>query len=501
MPSASIPRSATGIPGFDDVLSGGFIPGRLYLVDGNPGAGKTTLAMQYLLEGVRLGERCMYITLSETPDELRAGAASHGWTLDNIEIVELSAHADLDGDDELTMFHPSEVELSETTRRVLEHVQRTDPQRLVFDSLSEVRLLAQTSLRYRRQVLALKQFFSGRQCTVLMLDDRTAEGADVQLQSIAHGVVSLEHRAPPYGRALRQMRVVKFRGSDFRSGFHHIGLGRTGVEVYPRLSASEHSGVLERAQIASGVTALDSLLGGGVDTGTSTLLVGPAGVGKSTVALQYAAAATARGDHARIFTFDESRVTMLARAAAMSIRVREGPGPGELAISQVDPAEISPGQFVHMVREAVERNGAKVVVIDSLNGYLNAMIDSQYLTAQLHELLAYLGNKGVSTFVVATQNGLIGAEAGSPGNASYLADSVIYLRYFEHAGHVRKAISVLKKRSGHHETTIRELTMDSRGIHLSEPLAGLRGTLTGVPVEIPLEHLANDATPGQASIA
>lgn len=500
MSSASIPRSATGIPGFDDVLAGGFIPGRLYLVDGNPGAGKTTLAMQYLLEGVRLGERCMYITLSETPDELRAGAASHGWTLDNIEIVELSAHADLHGDDELTMFHPSEVELSETTRRVLEHVEQSNPQRLVFDSLSEVRLLAQTSLRYRRQVLALKQFFAGRQCTVLMLDDRTAEGADLQLQSIAHGVVSLEHRAPPYGRTLRQMRVVKFRGSDFRSGFHHIGLGRTGVEVYPRLAASEHSSVFERTQIASGVTALDSLLGGGVDTGTSTLLIGPAGVGKSTVALQYAAAATARGDHARIFTFDESRVTMLARAAGMSIGVSEGPRPGELAISQVDPAEISPGQFVHMVREAVERDGASVVVIDSLNGYLNAMIDSQYLTAQLHELLAYLGNKGVSTFVVATQNGLIGADAGSPGDASYLADCIIYLRYFEHAGHVRKAISVLKKRSGHHETTIREMTMDSRGIHLSEPLAGLRGTLTGVPVEITLEHLAN-ATPGKASVA
>lgn len=488
-------RSATGIAGLDDVLSGGLLPGRLYLVDGNPGAGKTTLATQYLLEGVRRGDRCMYITLSETPDELQAGAASHGWTLDGIEVVQLSPHhAD---DDELTMFHPSEVELSETTRRVLEHVERTDPQRLVFDSLSEMRLLAQTSLRYRRQVLALKQYFTGRQCTVLMLDDTTSHGADLQLHSIAHGVLSLEHRAPAYGRTLRRMRVVKFRGSDFRSGFHHIGLGRGGIEVYPRLTASEHETTFVKSQIASGVTALDSLLGGGIDVGTSTLLVGPAGVGKSTVSLQYAAAAAARGDHARIFTFDESKATMLSRAAGLGIRFREGSGAGQIGISQVNPAEISPGQFVHMVREAVEGHAAKVLVIDSLNGYLNAMVDSPYLTAQLHEILAYLGNRGVSTFIVAAPNGMLNVDAGSPGDASYLADSVVYLRYFEHAGHVRKAISVLKKRSGWHETTIRELSVDSEGIHLSEPLEHFRGTLSGIPVELSA-GTRTDAAAGEA---
>ncbi|MEY4562888.1 MAG: Circadian clock protein kinase KaiC [Pseudomonadota bacterium] len=490
MPVSSEVRFATGIPGLDDILHGGLLPRRLYLVDGNPGAGKTTLAMQYLLEGVKRGERCMYITLSETPDELRAGAASHGWTLDGIEVVELSEHgADFSGEDELTMFLPSEVELSETTRRVLEHVQRVDPERLVFDSLSEMRLLAQSSLRYRRQILAQKQFFAGRRCTVMMLDDSTGDGADLQLQSIAHGVISLEHRAPSYGRALRQLRVVKFRGSDFRSGFHHIALTHGGIEVYPRLAASEHRSAYDHTQIASGVSALDRMLGGGVDVGTSTLLIGPAGSGKSTVALQYAAAAAKRGEHALVFTFDESKATMVARSVGLGIDLREGVGPGRVGIRQVDPAEISPGEFAYMVREAVETDEAKVIVIDSLNGYMNEMVDGEYLTAQLHELLAYLGNKGVSTFPIAAQTGIIATQMGSPGDASYLADSVIYLRYFEHAGRVRKAISVLKKRSGSHEHAIRELQMNAEGLHLSEPLVQFRGTLSGIPVEVSaLDH-------------
>jgi circadian clock protein KaiC len=480
------PRSTTGVAGLDDILHGGLVANRLYLLDGNPGSGKTTLAMQYLLEGIRLGERCMVVTLSETAEELADGAASHGWSLEGIEIVELTGQepdVDGDGDGELTMFHPSDVELGQTTRQVLQAIQRSNPQRLVFDSLSEMRLLAQSSLRYRRQILALKQFFVGRRCTVLMLDDRTAEGPDLQLQSIAHGVLSLEHVAPSYGRALRQMRVVKFRGSDFRSGYHHIDLGHDGVEVFPRLTASEHGVPYAQSRIESGVVALDNLLGGGIDAGTSTLLVGPAGAGKSTIALQYAHATARRGEHAEIFTFDESRTTLLARARGIGLPIDEGNGPGQVSVRQLDPAEISPGQFAHMVRAAVERDGAKVIVIDSLNGYMNAIVDGHYLTAQLHELLTYLNNHGVSTFLVAAQSGMFAAQMGSPGDASYLADTIVYLRYFEHAGQVKKAISVLKKRSGAHEDTIRELCFDRRGVHLSDPLKHFRGVLTGVPVD------------------
>ena len=484
-------RAATGVQGLDHILHGGLIADRLYLVDGNPGAGKTTLALQFLLEGLRQGEPTMYVTLSETAEELRDGAASHGWSLDGIRIIELHGVDTVGAGDELTIFHPSEVELNQTTRQVLEAVERYAPKRMVFDSLSELRLLAQSSLRYRRQILALKQFFAGRACTTLFLDDRTADGSDLQLQSIAHGVISLEHQAPVYGRALRHLRVVKFRGSDFRTGYHHLRLMRGGLEVYPRLTASDHGEDFEVVHLASGVDELDSLFGGGIDTGTSTLIVGPAGSGKSTIALQYAIAATRRGDNAVVFTFDESRQSMLQRLRGMGMASEQGRK--EVTIHQVDPAEISPGEFSHMVRQAVEADRARVVVIDSLNGYVNAMVDGHYLTAQLHELLAYAGNHGVSTFVIAAQSGMLAGQMGAPGDASYLADTVIYTRFFEHAGEVRKAVSVLKRRSGPHEHTIRELQFDGRGIKLSAPLRHFRGILTGVPVETgTAEPLATD---------
>jgi circadian clock protein KaiC len=484
-------RAATGVTGLDDVLHGGLIADRLYLVDGNPGAGKTTLALQFLLEGRRRGEPTMYVTLSETAEELRDGAASHGWSLDGIQIVELHGEEVLAGaENELTMFHPSELELSQTTRQVLAAVERHSPKRMVFDSLSELRLLAQNSLRYRRQILALKQFFAGRACTTLFLDDRTADGSDLQLQSIAHGVISLEHRAPVYGRALRHLRVVKFRGSDFRTGFHHLRLLRGGLEVYPRLAASDHGEAFDVVHLASGVDSLDRLLGGGIDIGTSTLIVGPAGSGKSTIALQYAIAATQRGDRAVVFTFDESRPSMAARLRGMGMH-----GDGDaLRICQVDPAEISPGEFAHMVRHAVETDRVRVVVIDSLNGYVNAMVDGHYLTAQLHELLSYAGNHGVTTFVIAAQTGMLAGQMGAPGDASYLADTVIYTRFFEHAGRLCKAISVLKKRSGPHEHTIRELLFDGKSVQLSEPLRQFRGILSGTPVETsPPEQLSATA--------
>lgn len=473
----------TGVPGLDEVLHGGLLPNRLYLIEGSPGAGKTTLALQYLLEGVRLGERCLYITLSETREELRDGAASHGLSLDGLEVAELMVdEGDIDGQDELTMYHPSEVELTRTTRKVLDEIERVRPQRMVFDSLSELRLLAQSSLRYRRQILALKQYFVGRDCTVLLLDDHAGDGPDMQLQSIAHGVVSLDHHAPPYGRALRQLRVVKFRGSDYRTGFHDFIIRRGGLEVYPRLNASEHGHVFDRKRVASGVSALDAVFGGGVDRGTSTLLVGPPGSGKSTIALQYVIAANERGDHAAVFAFDESKAIMVARCAGLGMQLKQGHGPGEVMIRQIDPAEVSPGQFAHMVRQSVEQDHARIVVIDSLTGYLNAMPEDQVLTAQLHELLSFLNNHGVATFLVTAQTGVMGPAMRSPVDASYLADAVVLLRMFEHEGKVKKAISALKKRSGAHEESIRQLWFDGQGIHLSEPLTHLRGVLSGVPV-------------------
>jgi circadian clock protein KaiC len=482
---SSTVRSKTGIPGLDDIMNGGFIPHRLYLLEGNPGAGKTTLSLQFLREGIGMGEKCLYITLSETAEELTAGAESHGWSLDGIEIVELIAdEKDLDSDSQMTMYHPSEVELNETTKRLLDAVERINPSRVVFDSLSEMRLLAQNSLRYRRQILALKQFFIGRRCTVLLLDDCTSDGADLQLHSIAHGVVSLEQHSPVYGAARRRLRVLKFRGTDYRGGFHDFAIRRGGLEVFPRLVASEHSEPFERERIKSGVTALDALLGGGPDRGTSTLFLGPAGSGKSTLAVQYAVAAAARGEHAVIFAFDESKATLEARTEALGIQLHEGLKAGQVQVLQVDPAEMSPGEFAFLVRQSVERDRARVVVIDSLNGYMNSMPEEQFLTAQLHELLMYLGRRGVTTLMVVAQHGMVGSNMQSPVDTSYLADSVILHRYFEYAGKVKKAISVVKKRSGAHEESIRELRFDGTGIHLSEPLTQFRGILTGVPIEL-----------------
>jgi circadian clock protein KaiC len=479
-------RAKTGIAGLDEILRGGLITQRLYLVDGNPGAGKTTLALQFLLEGIRAGEKCLYVTLSETRRELEAGAQSHGWSLEGIEIIELIAdEKELESDEQLTMLPPSEVELNETTRGIIDAVKRSAPRRMVLDSLSELRLLAQSSLRYRRQILALKQFFVGRQCTVVMLDDRTAEAPDMQLHSIAHGVIALDSTSPAYGQTRREVEVLKFRGSDFVSGYHDFTIREGGLIVFPRLVSSQHAASFIAESIPSGVDRLDTLLGGGVERGSSTLLIGPPGSGKSTIALQYAAAATQRGDHAAAFLLDETKAALLARSAGIGMKLKEGPGAGEILLQQIDPAAISPGEFAHMVRNRVEA-GARIVVIDSLNGYLNTIPQNNFLTAQLHELLSYLNAQGVATFLVVAQSGMMGATMTSPVDASYLADSVVMLRYFEHLGEVKKAISVVKKRTGAHERAIRGLDFDARGIHLSEPLMALRGVLTGVPVEVPL---------------
>jgi circadian clock protein KaiC len=483
-------RCKTGIEGLDDVLGGGFIPSRLYLIEGNPGSGKTTLALQFLLEGRRNGEHGLYLTLSETKEELIAGAASHGWSLDGIEIVELATKdSAFASDNHLTMFNPSEVELSETTMAVLAAVERSNATRVAFDSLSEMRLLAQSSLRYRRQILALKQFFIGRDCTVLLLDDCTSDGSDLQLQSIAHGVVSLSQLSPDYGAERRRLRIAKFRGTTFRGGYHDFIIARGGLRVFPRLVSAEHRQHFDLSPVKSGVDGLDALLGGGPDRGTSTLFIGPAGTGKSTLAMQYAVAAARRGEHAAIFAFDERINTLIARSKSVGLDFTEGTTPGTVSVRQVDPTELSPGEFTHLVRETVEQHRTSVVVIDSLNGYLNAMPHERYLTAQLHELLAYLSERGVCTLMVVAQHGVIGTNMMTPVDTSYLADSVVLFRFFEHAGKVKRAISVVKKRSGFHENTIREFRTGPKGISLSTSLMGFQGVLSGSP------HPINDPTP------
>jgi circadian clock protein KaiC len=474
----------SGIAALDDILGGGWTPDRVYLVEGDPGSGKTTLALQFLLEGVRLGETGLYVTLSETREELDGVARSHGWSLAGLEISELiPSEENLHEDAQTRMFHPSEVELIETTKAVLAEVERTRPTRVVFDSLSEMRLLAQNPLRYRRQILGLKQFFSGRRCTVLLLDDRTSEAADLQLHSLAHGVVTLEHLAPEYGSERRRLRVVKMRGRAFRGGYHDFVIRRGGLSIFPRLVAAEHRVAFPRKKITSDLAALDALVGGGLDRGASALLMGPAGSGKSSIALQYAAAAARRGEHSAVFVFDESLSTLLVRATGLGMDLAPLVETGRVSIQQVDPAELSPGEFACAVRAAVERDGARLVIIDSLNGYLNAMPDERFLTIQLHELLTYLGQRGVVTLLVVAQHGLVG-HMQTPVDTSYLADTVVLLRYFEAGGELRRAISVVKNRSGAHEVMLREFRLTGKGLAIGPPLTDFQGILTGTPKRV-----------------
>jgi circadian clock protein KaiC len=453
-------------------------------VEGDPGTGKTTMALQFLLEGARRGEPVLYVTLSETKEELTAVAGSHGWSLDGVTLHELiPPEESLKTESQYTIFHPSEVELGETTKMVIDEVERIQPRRVVFDSLSEMRLLARDPLRYRRQILALKQFFAGRRSTVLLLDDRTSADADLQVQSIAHGVVMLEQLELDYGSERRRLRVSKLRGSRFRGGFHDFNIRTGGIEVYPRLVAAERRREFTSEPVTSGVAELDALLGGGLDRGTASLVMGPAGCGKSSLATHFAAAAAKRGEVAASFIFDEGVNIYLNRAAGLGNDLRAEVEAGHLLVQQVDPAELSPGEFAHNVCMAVERDGARVVIIDSLNGYLQAMPDERFLTAQMHELLTYLNQQGVVTILVMAQHGFMGASMTSPVDVSYLADTVVLLRYFEAAGAIRRAISVVKKRTGRHEDTIREMRLSaSRGVEVGEPLTAFHGVLTGVPV-------------------
>ncbi|HVU51222.1 MAG TPA: ATPase domain-containing protein [Polyangia bacterium] len=481
MTSVDNSPAMTGVVGLDSILRGGLPRGRLFLIEGDPGVGKTTLALQFLMEGVRLGERVIYVTLSETTEEIHAVAASHEWSLDGIHIYELTPPDALTSDEQNTLFHPSEVELAETMRGVIDLCTRIKPHRVVLDSLSEIRLLAQSPLRYRREVLALKQYFAGRGCTVLLLDDRTGPTGDAHLQSLAHGVLSLDQLAPLYGAHRRRLRVAKLRGVSYRGGYHDFEIQRGGLRVFPRLVASEHARPFERGIVPSGIAGLDAMLDGGLDRGTSTLLLGPAGTGKSSIATLWASSMVARGERVAMYAFDEGLATLFARAHSLGYNLRRHVDAGQMVARQIDPAEMPPGKFADDVREAVEAQGVGCVIIDSLNGYLNAMPDESFLVLQLHELLTFLAQQGVLTIVVVSQHGLVGSSMQSPTDVSYLADTVLLLRHFEFQGELKKAISVLKKRTGRHENTIRELLLDAAGVNVGDPLQQFQGVLTGVP--------------------
>jgi circadian clock protein KaiC len=478
----NVPIARTGVPGLDDVLLGGLTEGNIFLLEGAPGTGKTTIALRFLLTGAEAGERGLYVTMSETEKELRSGAASHGWHLGaDIVVFEVVPPESLSDDDHRqSLLHSSDLELGETTNTILSAVERVQPKRIVLDSLSEIRLLAQSSLRYRRQVLALKHYFSRYGATVLLLDDLSSEAGDKTVHSIAHGVIKLEELAPDYGAERRRLRILKYRGRAFRGGFHDFAIGTGGVSVFPRLVAAEHRSRTSRATISSGVAELDLLLGGGLEQGSSTLVLGPAGTGKSTFVLQFISAALERGEKAALFVFDEELGLLFDRTRRLGIDLEAMRDAGNLHVEQVDAAELSPGEFAHTVRAVVDKAQAKTVVIDSLNGYRASMPEENALVLHIHELLQYLNRQGASTFLTVAQHGLVG-DMRAPIEVTYLADTVILLRYFEALGRVRRAVSIIKKRTGGHEESIREFRIGQGGLTVGAALTGFQGVLAGVP--------------------
>ena len=473
---------STGTPGLDEILAGGLTPGRLFLLEGSPGAGKTTLATQFLLEGAEAGETVLYITLSETEEELRAGAASHGWNFgSNFKVFELvPPDSLLDEDQQQSLLYSSDLELGETTKRIFEAFENTKPSRVVLDSLSEIRLLAQGSLRYRRQILAIKHYFAHRGATVLMLDDLTADALDKTVHSVAHAVIRLEELSPDYGAERRRLRVLKYRGRRYRGGYHDFVIETGGVRVFPRLVSAEHRTNFTRETVRIENERLNDLLGGGLERGASNLILGPAGTGKSLITLTFIKSAVERGENAAMFVFDEELGLLFERAKGLGINLQQMIDAERLVIEQIDAAELTPGEFSERVRHCVEKYGARTVVIDSLNGFQAAMPEEKALVLHMHELLQYLNRQGASTFLTVAQHGLVG-DMKTPVDVTYLADTVILLRYFEATGRVRRAISVVKKRTGNHEDTIREFIIGANGITLGEPLIGFQGVLRGVP--------------------
>lgn len=481
MQQLDIPRVSTGVAGLDDILNGGLPAKRLYLVKGNPGVGKTTLSIQFLLEGLRCGEKVLYITLSETEEEIRQVAASHGWSLEGLELFELSAaEQTLRLREENTLYASEDVDLKEVIDVLMARIAELSPARVVFDSLSEIRLLAGNGARYRRQILTLKQELTGRDCTTLLLDDRTG-GEDLQVESLAHGVILLEQIPMVYGSERRRVRVSKLRGSRFRGGNHDYVVDRGGLKVFPRLVAAEHRTEFTAQTISSGITHLDAILGGGIDRSTCTLILGPAGTGKSALACQFAVAAASRGEHAQVFLFEERAGTWLTRGENLGMGLERLTATGAVNVTPVDPAELAPDEFSQLVRLAVEQRHAKVIVIDSLTGYYNSMPEAGFMSLQLHELLSFLADRGVATIVTSAQSGMLGSAMSTVLDVSYLADTVVVTRHYEVDGQLRKAVSVLKKRSGSHENTIRELSLSPEGVRVGKTLDNLHGVLSGLP--------------------
>ncbi|WP_375408640.1 ATPase domain-containing protein [uncultured Methylobacterium sp.] len=485
MTTHTVPDAApipTGVPGLDHVLSGGYAANRAHLIEGRPGCGKTTMGMQFLMDGVRRGERGLYITLSESRRELLSVAERHGWSLDGVDIYELvPPELSLDSETQQSLVHSSDLELGETVQMALAEIERVKPVRVVFDSLSEIRLLSQGSLRYRRQVLALKSYFLINDATVLMLDDLSAEDDDLNLHSISHAVVRLEQITPSYGTSRRRLNVIKMRGTQYQAGYHDFVIQQGGVRVFPRLIPGDHHRAFVPGVAKCDVPALDLALGGGMDNGTSTLIIGPSGAGKSTLALCYLFAALKRGEPALVVSFDETTGILMQRAVGVGMDLSPYLRSGLLRIEQIDPADVSPGEFSGRVRDAVEADGARLVVIDSLTGYMSAMPDQPYLVLQMHEMLTYLNQLGIVTILILAQHGMVG-RMDSVVDLTYVSDSVVMLRFFEASGRVRRALSVLKKRTGPHEDTIREFKIDGGGLRVGEPLTDFRGVLTGVPV-------------------
>lgn len=473
-------RLSSGTEGIDDILGGGLTPHRMYLVEGAPGTGKTTLALQFLLEGVEEGQVGLYITLSETRDELISVAASHGWDISRFTILELLSDEGLDPQYEQTVLHPAEVELGETVRTVIQQVDELKPARIVLDSLSELRLLSQNPLRYRRQILALKRYFATRECTVLLLDDNASDPGDVQLHSIAHGVVSLDNLVHDYGGNRRRMRIAKMRGIKFREGYHDFTLDTGGIHVYPRLVAAEHHKDFLTDVLSTGTPGLDALLGGGLIPGTNALMIGPSGVGKTTTVVSCLIAALERGQRCVYYVFDETLTTLIVRCATLGMYLAPHVESGLLTLRQIDPAEISPGEFASDVRDSVENKGVKYVAIDSLNAYLQAMPGERYLLLQMHELLGYLNQQGVVTMLVLGQHGIIG-EVQSDIDISYLSDVVVLFRYFEHHGEVLTAVTAVKSRANAHERSIRQFRLSAKGVEVGEALRDFEGVLSGLP--------------------